>query len=63
MQNCANSAETLYHCTICEDFVACVAGYKNDSHPHKMEKFRFNLNGGGGEHEQCSSSNQQEASA
>ena len=41
--------ETLYHCTICEDFAACVACYKNDNHPHKMEKLRFNLEGGGGE--------------
>ena len=33
----------MYHCTICEDFAAFVACYKN-----KMEKLRFNLDGGGG---------------
>ena len=42
-----------------KEFDLCVACYQNDSHPHKMEKFGFDLDGGGGEG--VTTSNPQEA--
>ncbi|UYV79933.1 CREBBP [Cordylochernes scorpioides] len=44
---CKNNVETGHHCTVCDDYDLCVNCYNNGGHPHKMERFGFDLDEGG----------------
>ncbi|CAK8683675.1 unnamed protein product [Clavelina lepadiformis] len=41
--NCRNSVETRYHCTVCEDFDLCNRCYRRIGHEHKMEQIGLGL--------------------
>ena len=43
--SCSKSVETRYHCTVCEDYDLCTACFQREGHPHRMDKFGFDLGG------------------